>query len=390
MASRPKVTRMIGNVAAWAASETPRLSASQPGTRPRPSDPIQAVNGVAHAINPAVASDDSWNPASPMSAGSDSSRSMAAQPRAAAARPARPLSRASSTDAGHQGGTDHRWRPARERHVGDDRHDRHDRSPPSPEPTGQGRHRGRHDRDVPAGDRDDVAHPGRREGRREIPVDEVAQADEDARRETGFRFREDARQGLGGAPPDVLEATTRVVRRRADLERPGCQRPDRPDPLEVHPVRRVRAGTDLPVDDDPVARGHERVAGKGRGHAERARHTGRRDDRRGLVPVPWRARRRHDEGPRSRAVGRLLEERGRRRHQRQSDGDQAGTDDHRDERRRSKTRPRLGDEQDGGERQGDRRAEMARGDASRRGRRDDRADGESTAATHVSGPTRGP
>ena len=55
------------------------------------------VSGVAHAISPAVASDDSWNPASPIRAGSETSRSVAAQPRAAVARPARPLSRASST-----------------------------------------------------------------------------------------------------------------------------------------------------------------------------------------------------------------------------------------------------------------------------------------------------
>ncbi len=88
---------MIGRVAAWAARDTPRLSASQRGIRPRPCCSNQSVSGVAQAINPAVASDDSWNPASPMSAGSETSRIVAAQPSAAAARPARPLSRARST-----------------------------------------------------------------------------------------------------------------------------------------------------------------------------------------------------------------------------------------------------------------------------------------------------
>ena len=88
---------MIGRVAACAASETPRLSASQWGSRPRPTVSIQPVSGVAHAMSPAVASDDSWNPASPTSFGSEMRRSVAAQPRAAVARPARPLSRASST-----------------------------------------------------------------------------------------------------------------------------------------------------------------------------------------------------------------------------------------------------------------------------------------------------
>ena len=87
----------MGSVAAWAASETPRLSASQRGMRPRPLPSSQSVSGVAQAISPAVASDDSWNPASPMSAGSETRRSVAAQPSAAAARPARPVSRARST-----------------------------------------------------------------------------------------------------------------------------------------------------------------------------------------------------------------------------------------------------------------------------------------------------
>ena len=94
IASLPNDTRTIGRVAAWAAKETPRLSASQRGIRPRPTASIHAVSGVAHTIRPAVASDESWNPASPISFGSLTRRSVAAHPKAAAARPARPLSRA--------------------------------------------------------------------------------------------------------------------------------------------------------------------------------------------------------------------------------------------------------------------------------------------------------
>ena len=97
IARRPNDTRMIGSVAACAAIDTPRLSASQWGSRPRPIDSIQAVSGVAQAINPAVASDESWKPASLMRPGSVMRRRVAAHPRAAAARPARPVSRASST-----------------------------------------------------------------------------------------------------------------------------------------------------------------------------------------------------------------------------------------------------------------------------------------------------
>jgi hypothetical protein len=94
-ASRPNVARTTGNVAACAASETPRLSASHAGTPPI--RPIRALSGVAQAIRPAVASDDSWKPASEMSDGSTRSNRVTAQPSAAAARPARPDSRASRT-----------------------------------------------------------------------------------------------------------------------------------------------------------------------------------------------------------------------------------------------------------------------------------------------------
>ncbi len=96
-ARRPNETRMIGSVAACAANETPRLSASQRGRWPRPIDSIHAVSGVAQAISPAVANDDSWKPASAIRLGSVTRRSVAAQPSAAAARPARPVSRASKT-----------------------------------------------------------------------------------------------------------------------------------------------------------------------------------------------------------------------------------------------------------------------------------------------------
>ncbi|MBI3748224.1 MAG: hypothetical protein HY262_05205 [Chloroflexi bacterium] len=59
IANRPNEARTIGSVAAWAASDTPRLSDNQRGTRPRPAASIQSVRGVAQAISPAVASDES-------------------------------------------------------------------------------------------------------------------------------------------------------------------------------------------------------------------------------------------------------------------------------------------------------------------------------------------
>ena len=94
---RPKVASTSGSVAACAASEMPRLSASHRGIRPPPSRPSHSASGFAQARSPAVARTESRNPASPIRAGSTSSRMAAAAPSAAAARPARPDSRASST-----------------------------------------------------------------------------------------------------------------------------------------------------------------------------------------------------------------------------------------------------------------------------------------------------
>ena len=58
-ASRPNETSTIGRVAACAASDTPRLSASQCGIRSPKAFSSQSVSGVAQAISPAVARDES-------------------------------------------------------------------------------------------------------------------------------------------------------------------------------------------------------------------------------------------------------------------------------------------------------------------------------------------
>ena len=100
-ASRPNEASTTGSVAACAARETPRLSLSQRGSRPRARRSSRSVSGVAQAMSPAVASVESWNPASPTSAGSARSSRKAAQPSAAAARP-RPTGLAREEhDAGH-------------------------------------------------------------------------------------------------------------------------------------------------------------------------------------------------------------------------------------------------------------------------------------------------
>ena len=177
-ASRPNETRTIGSVAAWAASDTPRLSASQPGTRPRPSRSIQAVEGRRPGDQPGGRQRRQLEPgvADERRVRDEQERRRPAERRRGPCPPGRSPARAGRRPA-ISAGPDDRRRGAREGDVGDDREHRHDRPPPPPEPAGHRRDRGRDDRDVPAGDRDDVADAGRREGGREVPIDPVAQPD---------------------------------------------------------------------------------------------------------------------------------------------------------------------------------------------------------------------
>ena len=92
---RPNMNRTTGVVAAWAANETPRISATQRRGREGWAPASRSVRPEPHAMIPAVARTDSRKPASNAHAGSIRSRPVIAQPRAAAAVPGRPSSRAS-------------------------------------------------------------------------------------------------------------------------------------------------------------------------------------------------------------------------------------------------------------------------------------------------------
>ena len=211
IASRPNDTRTIGSVAAWAASDTPRLSASQRGTRPFPSRPIHSVSGVAQAMRPGGGQRRQLEPsvADEGRIGDEQeSRSPAERRRGS---PGASGLAGEQRDPGHQRRADDGRRRPGERDVGDDRHDGHDRPASPPETTGQRRDRGSDDRDVPARDRDHVADAGGREGGGKIPVDPVAKADQDPGREACLRFREDAGQRLARAAAEHLEAMPQVV-----------------------------------------------------------------------------------------------------------------------------------------------------------------------------------
>ena len=166
-------------------------------------------DGVAQATSPAVASVESWNPASLTSAGSARSNRKAAQPSAAAARPLRPDSRASSTTPAIAPGPQHGRRGAREHDVRDDGDGGDDRPTPTTEPPGHRPDGGRDDRDVPPGDRDHVTDAGGRERGRDLAIHPVAQPDQDPRGQSGLGLGQDARQRLAGVPPPAFEQCAR-------------------------------------------------------------------------------------------------------------------------------------------------------------------------------------
>ncbi len=227
-ASRPKVARTTGSVAAWAARDTPSDSASQPGTRPPATDRSRSSIRFAQARMPAVASVDSWKPGVEDEPGLDREQDRR-RPAERGRRPARAPALAGEEDhAGHRRGADDRRRRAGEEDVGHDR-DRQDHGSPTPaEATGERRDGGRHDRDVPAGDRHDVARPDGREVRGEVAVDPVAEPDDDSRRESRLRLRDRGGQRIPGAAAEALEGCARPRDRAVDPKCPrsrACRRP---------------------------------------------------------------------------------------------------------------------------------------------------------------------
>ena len=357
-----------------------------PGHGPPPRRPIHSVSGVAQAMSPAVASDDSWKPASPISAGSrhQQQRRRPAERRGRASGAAR-LAR-EQHDTGHERGPHHRRRRARERDVGDDREDRHDRPSAAAEPPGHRGDRRRDDGDVPARDRDDVADARRRERGREVAVDPVAEADQDPGRESGLGFGEDTGQRVACAAPECLEPTAGIVRARSARSASATsERPDRPDPREVLAVRRIGPRPDRPVHDRRGRRGRppgsaaaspRRGTTRGAGLGRRAsRPAGRRAATRSTRPPSSTARPRPGGSSTSRCPA---------RHQRQPDGDECGPERDRDQRSRHEAPGRASwRSRIAARAERDRRAQVARGDLSGCDRGRDRPDREPAAPAHL-------
>ena len=150
------------------------------------------------------------------------------------------------------------------------------------------RDRGRDDRDVPARDRDDVADAGRRERRREVAVDPVAQADEDAGREARLGLGQDPGQGVARAPAERLEAAAQDRRGPAGRSAFATTSvPTAPIRSRYSPYGESGRGRIAALDDDAVAGDDLRVARERRGDAERA---GRRRAASTSVATCWPSR----------------------------------------------------------------------------------------------------
>jgi hypothetical protein len=210
-----------------------------------------------------------------------------------------------------------------------------------------------------------------------------------AARSRSTRSRRPIRMPAAGSAPQSLQSTTEIVGCWFDHERPGRQRADRPDPLEVLPVCRVGTFPDRPVDHDRVARDHDGISGKrcrDPDHGTFARGA----ERRGLLAVARRTDRFDDHLPRAATVGRRLERGRGRRHDREAHGDGRGTERDGEQRSQPEARSNLAHEQDRGETQGDSGPEMTRRDLPSGHRRDDRPDRQAAAPTHVRTPLRDP
>ena len=128
-----------------------------------------------------------------------------------------------------------------------------------------------------------MAYPRGRECSREVAVDAVTEADQDARREPGFRLGQDPGKGLGGAPTEVLESPTQVHRAGFGLHRASRERADRSDPLQVLAVWRIGTGPDRAVQPQAVTRDNRRIPGQRRRDRELRHHPRHRPECRRLM-----------------------------------------------------------------------------------------------------------
>ena len=324
--SRPNVARTSGSVAAWAASEIPRPSASQPGIRP-PTEPSEALReGIGPRQQPRRGHDREPEPGILDHRGLDHQEERHGHPerRGRATRPsALPCHQ---RDARH----DRRAHDRRRRSGGHDVRDHGpedaERNQSSRSPAKHGGHERGDDRDVPAGDGDDMADAGRREVGGERPIDALSQPDEDPGRQPRLGLREGLLERVAAGIAKGLEAERRGV---LEGERPALERARRARSSEVVAVRVVVGRwSKAPLDLDEVARRDGRERGERRRDGDIALF-GVEAQPRNLFSLPRRPDRLHRRRPWTRVVGERRRRRGRRPEKhpdRQGDGASAGRD----------------------------------------------------------------
>ena len=287
---------------------------------------------------------------------------------------------------GHRPGTEHRWRGPGEHDVRDDRDGGDDRSSPTPEPTGHRPDGGRHDRDVPARDRDDVTDAGGREVGRDLPVDAIAQADEDPRGESRLGFGEDAGQQLAGIAAPTLQQRAGIDGPLQHLHRPGVEGAPRVESLEVSTIGAVRSRPRTSRHGDPVARFDRWIARQRRGDPESARAAGHGPDRGHLMTLARGPDGLDDHRPRP-AVGRRTRQGRSGRSHARPQRDRQDPDRHREEPDATAARQPQADEQQQACRAHQDAHEVAVLDADRK-RSDRRPDRQPAGSGHVSEPRR--
>ena len=134
-----------------------------------------------------------------------------------------------------------------------------------------------------------MADAGSREIGGDLPIDAIAQADEDARGEPGLGLGQDPGQQLPGVTTPALEERARIGRPPQHVHRPSVEGAPRTEPLEVSTVRAVGARPGPPLHGHPITRLDRRVARQRGGQPETARAAGHGTDRRDLLALARRS-----------------------------------------------------------------------------------------------------
>ena len=233
-ASRPNDARTTGSVAACAASDTPRLSA-QPARQSAARQPIQPRRQRRRpGDEPGGRQRRQLEPGVHHERGLREQQQERREPECRGCPPTSPGLAGQQDHAGHRPGAKDRRRGPGEHDVRDDGDGGDDRPSTATESPGHRPDGSRDDGDVPARDRDDVTDARRRERGRHVPVDAVAQSDEDPGGQPGLRFGQHPGQQLARHPGASPRAACR--------DRPGGRAPPS-SARRACPTPRVARGT---------------------------------------------------------------------------------------------------------------------------------------------------